>query len=101
MHLFVYTSELSNKNADIDQLLSDITKVAKRDNMQQKITGLLFYHQGRFLQLIEGPISALENLMAILERDTRHNNIEMLFNARVPLTPKKLSKHLRAITIPS
>ena len=79
MHLIVYTSELAGQG-DINSILKDIVSVSKQKNPEHDITGLLFYHNQRFLQIIEGEQGELENLMAVLEQDTRHKNIERIID---------------------
>ena len=80
MHIIIYTSEYKGEERTIDQDLINITTAAKRHNVEYGITGLLFYHNGRFLQIIEGPQKSLESLMDILETDTRHRNIERIID---------------------
>lgn len=45
---------------------------AEQHNSQADITGYLFYEGGRFIQYIEGPESAMADLMARIEKDPRH-----------------------------
>ena len=78
MHLIIYSSEYTGSDEDIDEVLSDIVTSSKTNNLASKITGLLFYHNQRFVQLIEGEQDSLERLMSILEEDTRHTNIQRI-----------------------
>ena len=75
MYLIVYTSELSKPDVDIDTALKDIVEIAKVKNTEANITGLLFYHNSRFLQFIEGSKDELEKLMLRISADSRHTNI--------------------------
>ena len=75
MHLIAYSSSYTGDSSQIDQDLFDICQSSKALNPQKRITGLLFYHQGTFLQIIEGPQEHLEDLMTVLERDPRHKDI--------------------------
>ena len=83
MHLIVYTSEftLDDNKADIE--LSDIECKAKNCNPITEITGVLFYHKQRFVQIIEGERESLESLMTVLEKDNRHKNIERLVDQEI------------------
>ena len=83
MHIIVYTSEYTGLPEDIGVDLRDITEVSKVKNKQTAITGALLYHNGRFVQIIEGEQEALEELMATLHRDSRHKNIERLVDESV------------------
>jgi hypothetical protein len=39
------------------------------------VTGLLLFHEGSFLQLLEGPAAALASLMLRIRRDRRHSGL--------------------------
>jgi len=80
MHLIVYTSEFNLDNSKADITLSNISSKAKDNNPETGITGLLFYHNQRFLQIIEGEKQSLEDLMSIIAKDKRHRNIERLID---------------------
>lgn len=75
MHIIVYTSELASDEDDVNKLLADVVAKSKINNPRRGISGLLFYHNGRFLQIIEGEHDALEQLMSILQQDSRHKDI--------------------------
>ena len=83
MHLIVYISEFTGSTDEVSQVLSDITVVSKRNNPELEISGLLFYHDGHFLQVVEGDRFHLENLMSILQKDTRHENIVRLIDTSI------------------
>jgi len=52
-------------------------------NEKNDITGLLLYANGLFLQVVEGPASAIDELMARLARDPRHHGINVLSSTEV------------------
>ena len=83
LKLIVYVSRYLGDRDEVDQVLNDIIEVAKRDNVTFNITGLLFYHEGSFLQVIEGSTKSLEGLISILEKDERHDNIEILIDEAI------------------
>jgi hypothetical protein len=66
---------------DIDKALVEIHQQAKAFNQSSGITGVLFYTGEHFLQVIEGPNSKIDELMAMIEQDDRHNEINILFSA--------------------
>lgn len=80
MHLIVYTSKYVGNREEVDKALSDITEIAKINNIEFSITGLLFFHVDRFVQIIEGKKLSLEGLMEILEKDDRHKEIMRLID---------------------
>ena len=83
MHFIVYTSEYIGKEEDINPVLDDIVKKSKINNPEHGITGLLFYHNKRFIQVLEGETEALEGLMSILEKDNRHKNIQRILDQQI------------------
>ena len=80
MHLIVYTSEYVGRKEGINPVLDDIVRTSKINNPERGITGLLFYHNQRFIQVLEGEREALEELMSILEKDNRHKNIQLILD---------------------
>ena len=82
MHAIVYVSEYTKSDESINQDLNDITKIAKETNPTLSITGLLFYHNRKFLQIIEGEKDSLEKLMVSIEKDPRHRNIERIIDEK-------------------
>ena len=83
MHLIVYTSKYTGRKEDIDRVLDDIIKKSKINNPEHEITGLLFYHNQRFIQVLEGERDALEELMSIIEQDKRHKDIERILDQSI------------------
>ena len=81
MHFIIYISDYIG--TDLNKDLRDISEVAKRDNPDRGITGLLFYHNGNFLQAIEGERENLEELLTVLEKDERHENITRVVDTEV------------------
>lgn len=58
--------------------LTDIVSVAMVANESKNITGILFFDQGHFGQILEGSRGAVEELWDRIKNDTRHQNIELL-----------------------
>ena len=75
MQLVIYTSRYTGETTHIAGDLRTITQTAKRNNPALNITGLLFYHNRQFLQIIEGERSDLEELMEVVTADPRHEDI--------------------------
>ena len=81
MHLIAYASEIAIKS-DHETLIEEIVAVAKRENPKRGITGVLFYHEGHFLQVIEGEEQALRELMSNIEADPRHKDVSYLIDTK-------------------
>lgn len=57
--------------------LEAIHRTARELNSLEGITGLLIFNGTHFLQIIEGTDNAIDDLVARLRRDPRHESIEI------------------------
>ena len=83
MHVILYTSEYTGKSEEINQTLKDIVSTAKSNNPKISVTGALFFHNGRFLQIIEGPKKSVNDLMSHIIKDYRNKNVLELVNESI------------------
>lgn len=60
--------------------IADIIAACERNNTPAGITGILLHDRGRFVQLLEGPQSAVDALFARIRSDTRHSSISVLLH---------------------
>lgn len=58
--------------------LTILLRQAQAANAALDITGVLLYHEGMFIQMLEGPADAIELTMARIALDRRHNAITYL-----------------------
>jgi hypothetical protein len=72
----VYTSLAVGHFSEAD--LEDILVKSRSNNARDDLTGVLAYREGRFLQLLEGPLDAVRTRMAAIGSDPRHEDITML-----------------------
>jgi hypothetical protein len=63
--------------------LSAIAREAQSRNRRLSITGLLLYVDGDFLQVLEGPGSAVEQLFELIEKDPRNKWVTRLSTERI------------------
>jgi len=68
---------------DLDHLL----RRARPRNDLYKVTGLLLYHSGSFLQVLEGPEAGVDAIYAHIVRDRRHSAAKVL--SRLPITRRE------------
>lgn len=54
--------------------LKTILQLARRNNAQRAVTGMLLYIAGSFFQVLEGDETTLTELFAIIAADRRHRN---------------------------
>jgi Sensors of blue-light using FAD len=56
---------------------------SRRENTRIGVTGLLLYHDGNFMQLLEGPEPVVRGLYARIEKDLRHRGCQTLLQTRI------------------
>ncbi|MBX9882966.1 MAG: BLUF domain-containing protein [Sphingomonas sp.] len=61
-------------NHDLDQMVAK----ARARNRSLQVTGMLLFENGRFLQTLEGPAKSMRALWSSIQRDNRHDHIEVL-----------------------
>ncbi len=83
MHMIVYMSDYVGSNISIAPDLETMSFQAKVKNALLNITGVLFYLDGKFLQILEGDEAALRPLMNTINDDPRHNNLEILIDTPI------------------
>jgi len=60
------------------QDLEAIRTVSMRNNAPHRITGVLFYSAGHFVQLLEGEPATLRALFEVIKCDPRHCEVKLL-----------------------
>jgi hypothetical protein len=63
--------------------LKELLARARTNNERQSVTGMLLYHEGSFLQVLEGEASALESLFTAIGADKRHHRVVALLRREV------------------
>jgi hypothetical protein len=69
----VYLSTCTRDLSEDD--LGAILTVSRRNNERDGITGVLAFHRGCFVQVLEGPPAAVDAAMARIRQDDRHHHI--------------------------
>lgn len=73
MITLLYLSSATQKFSDAD-LITLLTK-AREKNTRLGVTGMLLYHDGNFLQVLEGDEAAVKPLFDTINRDPRHQSM--------------------------
>ncbi|MBY6065676.1 BLUF domain-containing protein [Leisingera aquaemixtae] len=73
LHRIVYLSSAARALSDSD--IETILATARQRNAQDGITGLMLFHDGSFLQVLEGPRAAVEACYARIVSNQRHHQI--------------------------
>ena len=89
MHLIAYTSTFTGPDESLQSTIEEIVGNAKEYNPTIDVTGVMFVHKRRILQILEGEHSAVSGLMEKIARDPRHSQIHTLFDE--PVTERGLS----------
>ncbi|WP_235525190.1 MULTISPECIES: BLUF domain-containing protein [unclassified Sphingomonas] len=63
--------------------LDDILQQSRHNNAVDGITGLLWFNDGHFLQVLEGPADSVANAYARIAADRRHHDIRILSDRSV------------------
>ena len=66
-----------------DEAIDELLERSKRKNATRKITGAMIYANGYFMQLIEGPQIAVDELYSAIEADPRHEVLSLLHNQEI------------------
>ena len=61
-----------------DDALKELLHTSRVNNKRNRITGMLLYKGGHFIQVIEGDEAPVTELMNIIKNDIRHKNIDIL-----------------------
>lgn len=63
--------------------LRDLLDVSRRNNEAAGVTGMLVYHDGTFLQVLEGEKETVEKLLETIDADPRHHKIKLLLRQEI------------------
>ena len=66
-----------------EEELEELFVLTKSTNTLKDITGILFYRDGTFMQILEGRKSEIEELFERIQQDARHNNITKILKRNV------------------
>lgn len=73
---YVSTAKVGIEQFDVDQILLK----ARLVNPSKKLTGVLLFRDGIFLQLLEGDKADVQWLYQKIKKDSRHRNIFTIFD---------------------
>ncbi|MEZ4394905.1 MAG: BLUF domain-containing protein [Polyangiales bacterium] len=76
LSVWSYTSRYLGDAPERD--LDDIARQSAARNARAGVTGALLFDRGRFVQVIEGPAAAVDDLRARITRDPRHDDLRTL-----------------------
>jgi hypothetical protein len=74
LYASVSTLAADEEHAEIGR----IVQVARERNARLGVTGTLIYNRARFAQVLEGPAEAVDEIMARILRDQRHEKVTVV-----------------------
>ena len=78
MHQIIYLS--SSREYLSPEQINELLSKSRENNLKNNITGVLLYFDGDFLQVLEGPKTAVLELFEKIKKDERHTGIITVFN---------------------
>jgi hypothetical protein len=72
----VYVSSAAKPMAEEEIL--ELLRIARAKNERLGITGMLLYREGNFLQVLEGPASAIDQVIDKIKKDPRHKGLILM-----------------------
>lgn len=72
---YVSRVSISDRSIRMPSGLSDIVKISRKNNPRSTITGIISYRDGQYLQVLEGPSLEVDQLMAKIATDPRHEDL--------------------------
>ena len=80
---YVSRTTANDRGIHLPTGLSDIVQISRRRNPASQITGIISYRKGQYFQVLEGPYLEIDNLMAKIKSDPRHQDLWIFLNVRV------------------
>lgn len=66
-----------------DDDIAAILVQARANNVEHHPTGALIYHEGKFVQILEGPDDEVRARFAVIRADPRHRSIQMVSEEQI------------------
>lgn len=77
----VYISSASPDVTDAD--IEEILAACRRHNTAASVTGVLYYWDGSFIQVLEGETAQLDDILKKIKRDDRHRGIIEMYRGQI------------------
>ncbi|BFZ55319.1 hypothetical protein PYCC9005_002359 [Savitreella phatthalungensis] len=81
LYQLVYLSSAEHLLEDSE--LVSILAASRRNNIKRNVTGLLLYHDGNFIQFLEGPAHQVDALYERISLDVRHRGVLRLLRREI------------------
>lgn len=81
VHQLVYISAAEHDFTEKE--LQELLAKARQNNMSLEITGMLLFHEGSFIQALEGKKESVEKLYEKIGQDQRHSETRVIFRGEL------------------
>ncbi|MEJ7769655.1 MAG: BLUF domain-containing protein [Chitinophagaceae bacterium] len=81
MHNLIYLSSASHLFSN-EELLEILT-ISRLNNSKLDVSGLLLYHEGSILQILEGEEGVIKTLFQKISRDQRHRGVIKMIDGSI------------------
>lgn len=78
--LYISAAITEFTEGDLEQLL----QLARKNNESMSVTGMLLFHEGSFIQALEGEQEAVDALYNKIGKDPRHTETRVIFRGNTP-----------------
>lgn len=84
IHTMIYLIYISAASYPYtDEELKEILLKSRQNNEARNITGLLLYHEGSIIQVLEGEKEQVQSLYQTISRDPRHKSIFQMLSGEL------------------
>ena len=73
----VYSSDHADPHVDLEGAL-EIERSSQKNNLFNGITGVLYFNESGFLQVLEGEMQVVTQTFGRVSRDNRHQNVRLI-----------------------
>ena len=81
LYELLYTSVAKWKMSSLE--LTDLLEQSRNKNLKLNITGLLVYHSGEFMQVLEGEKETILELYDTITNDERHTSVKTFWESSI------------------
>jgi len=81
LKILVYISASSGE--ETEEELEAILRRSRDTNRNRGITGMLLYFEGHIMQILEGPVEAVDKLYQRISQDSRHQNVTLMYEGKL------------------
>ena len=82
--IYVSRNASREQGAGVEDEAGRILRASRRNNPTRRVTGALLYNNDCFAQVLEGPLSEVEQVFEVIQCDPRHADVTVLDAGPVP-----------------